>query len=167
MDKLNVCKVVGLEGFVNSGKSGVLKLLNKELLNINGSKVLHVFDCCGNECATKDISYNDDIIVVVEVNGKKIVVVSGGDYLSTPDIVIEIINGLSIHGDVLFVGMRYIYPAVGNKYKDVFARYGIKVESVFKPGFKRTSELPEGVLECAEEMWVRLLLDKAGISVQY
>ena len=94
MDKLNVCKVVGLEGFVNSGKSGVLKLLNKKLLNINDSKVLHVFDCCGNECATKDISYNDDIIVVVEVNGKKIVVVSGGDYLSTPDIVIEIINGL-------------------------------------------------------------------------
>ena len=166
MDKLNVCKVVGLEGFVNSGKSGVIKLLSKKLLSLDGSKVLHVFDYCGNECATKDINYEEDIIVVAEVNGKKVVIVSGGDYLSTPYVVIKIINGLSILVDVLFVGMRYMYPAVGNKYRDVFGQYGIKVESVFKPGFKRVLELPEGVLECAEEMWVRLLVDKAGLSVQ-
>ena len=165
MDKLQVKRVVGLEGFVDSGKTSVMKLLCRTILNMDGARILYGLDGNWNVCAANKINFEADIFIVLEVKGKIVVIVSGGDCKTTPDFIIKILIKLSISIDVLFVGMRYRKPSVGDGYRVAFNQYGIKVESVFKPGFKRTKELPDGVKEEFEKIWVDLLLGKANMSV--
>lgn len=164
MDKLKIKRVVGLEGFRNSGKTNVMNLLCKTILNMDGARILHVLDWQGNVCDTNTIVFGVDIFVVLEIKGKVVVIVSGGDYEKTPNFVINILIKLSISIDVLFVGMRYRKPSVGDGYRVAFSQYGIKVESVFKPGFKRTDEFPEEIKEGLEKIWVDLLLEKGNMS---
>ena len=165
MDKLQVKRVVGLEGFVNSGKTSVMKLLCKSILNMDEARILHVLDMQGNVCTATKIDFRNDIFVVLEVKGKVVVIVSGGDYKTTPACIIKILLKLSIRIDILFVGMRYRNPSVGDVYRAAFNLYGITMESVFKPGFKRDWDIPDEVKEGLERIWVDLLLEKADMSV--
>ena len=163
MDKLHVTRVIGVEGFCNSGKSSVLKKLCQVLLSQQGARILHVYGYNGDELAVKNIDYNADVFVVIEVYGRIVVIVTGGDYLNIPYIVINVLIRLSIRIDVAFVAMRYMYPSVGDMYRKLLK--GIALESVFKPGLKRIYEFPEGVLETVDQLWVKELLRRASINI--
>lgn len=162
MKKLNVRKVVGLEGFVNSGKTTIMKNLCRLLLQDKSAKILYVFDYNGNELADKEVDLDDgqEILIVMEVYGKVVLIVSAGDLLWVPKYIIEIIIRIKIQIDVAFVAMRYKYPEVGSEYRKQFIEFGVGMTTVFKPGFRRCNELSKEIVVTCENLWVNRLKEE-------
>lgn len=154
-------KIVGLEGFCNSGKSSVLRIFAHRLLETG--KILKSYDFSGVELNVSKVSWDEDFIAVIEYQGKTILVVTGGDYISTVGIVIKIIASIKINLDVVFVAMRKQYPAVGDEYRtQVRNLFSMKVKTVFKPGYKRFSELDKEEVAFADGLWVQELMKELG-----
>ena len=154
-----ITKVVGLEGFCNSGKSHVLKELCKSMLAHQGCRVLQVYQSNGDVDTEKSkINYDDDICVLLDFRGKTVLIVSNGDYSWQPRAITNIILKISVGVDVVFVAMRFKYPAIGEEYRKTFGEYGIQVKSIFKPGCKRVDYFPEGTLAWIDSLWVQKLL---------
>ena len=156
---IKVAKVVGLEGFSNSGKSHVLKELCKLMLAHHGCRVLQVYQPNGDvDTEESKINYANDICVLLDFCGKIVLIVSGGDYGWQPRATIDITVKISVRIDVVFVAMRFMYPAIGEEYRKAFGEYGIQVKSIFKPGCKRVDSFPEGTLAWIDSLWVHQLL---------
>ena len=155
---MNVTKVIGLEGFANSGKSSTLRELIEDLVK-NGWKIDRVFEnVYGHDAERKTIYKERDCIVVLKKDGQVIVVVLMGDYENVVNRIRELLGKLGVNVDLLFVAMRY--PEVGEAYRGTFKS---KLTVVFKPGYKRWDELPnqDGLVR----EWVERLKDVAGIDV--
>ena len=156
---VNVGKIIGLDGFCNSGKSTVLRDLCKLMLSHKGCRVLKTFQPTGDEDVKQSsIDYSGDICVLLDYCGRTILIVSGGDYIQQANVVINIIIKISIRIDVVFAGMRFKYPSVVDEYQRVFGNYGIQIKFIFKPGCKRVNEFPEGILGGIDSLWVQQLM---------
>lgn len=157
--KLDISRIVGLEGLCNSGKSHVLKALCKILLALPNSRLLYVRQPNGEICSDSSrIDYRNDICAWIAVGGKNICIISGGDYVSLGKTIVDITVQVNIHIEVLFVAMRFLYPAVGEAFRKDMSEYGLKVKSIFKPGCKRVDHFPDGVLDWVDSIWVDLLM---------
>lgn len=156
---VNVGKVIGLEGFCNSGKSNTLKGLCKLMLSQKSCQVVKIFQPNGNEdSVSSGVDFGKDICVLLDYCGKTVLIVSGGDYTQLASIVLNIIIKISVRIDVVFAAMRFMFPSVGDEYRKIFGKQGIQVKSIFKPGCKRVDSLPEGVLDWVDSLWVKQLM---------
>lgn len=154
---MTIGKVIGVEGFSNSGKTSVLRSLAKDLLS-RGGKVKEIFK--GTEKPEGPVEILDelcDFIIVIELNGKTIVIVSEGDYVSTVKRVRKILKELGVDVDILVVAMRYDFPAVGKVYRREF---GEKLKVVFKPGIKRWKQLPKEVRQSIDDLWRGMIMQR-------
>ena len=155
--KLDISRIVGLEGLCNSGKSHVLKALCKRLLPLPNSRVIYVIQLDGTmDTDVSRIDYENDICVCIEVGGKNVCIISGGDYVTLGKLIIEVSIKVKTHIEVMFVAMRY--PAVGEACRKDMSQYGLKIKSIFKPGCKRVDHFPDGVLDWVDSIWVDLLM---------
>ena len=102
------------------------------------------------------IDYENDICVCIEVDGKNVGIISGGDYVTLGKLIIEVFIKVKAHIEVMFVAMRY--PAVGEACRKDMRQYGLEIKSIFKPGCKRVDHFPDGVLDWVDSIWVDLLM---------
>ena len=154
---MTIGKVIGVEGFSNSGKTSLLRNLAKDLLS-RGGKVKEIFRGVKKSKGSVEILDEDcDFTIVIELDEKIIVIVSEGDYENIVKRVREILEELGIDVDILVVAMRFAFPAVGNVYRHEF---GGKLKVVFKPGIKRWEQLPKEVRQNTDELWREMIMQR-------
>ena len=154
---MTIGKVIGVEGFSNSGKTSVIRDLAKDLLLRDG-KIREIFRGVKKTEGTAKILDEDcDFTIVIELDGKIIVIVSEGDNENIVKRVRKILEELGIDVDILVVAMRIAFPAVGKVYRHEFGR---KLKVVFKPGVKRWKEVPEEARQNIDELWRGVILQR-------
>ena len=154
---MTIGKVIGVEGFSNSGKTSLLRNLAKDLLS-RGGKVKEIFRGVKRSKGTTEILDEDcDFTIVIELDGKVIVIVSEGDFESVVKRVRKILDELGVDVDILVVAMRFDYPPVGKVYRQEF---GGKLKVVFKPGIKRWEKLPKEEKQSIDELWRGMVMQR-------
>ena len=150
MSQVEIKRVVGLEGFANSGKSNLLRSLVKRLLSA-GWKIVSVYDVYGRVLSKSVLNTNKDCIVVLQKGSRIIVVVLMGDYENIVNRVKKIIQTkVKCEVFVLFVAMRYKNPSVGDAYR---AEFGSRMVAIFKPPYRKWKDLP--CKEDITEFWLK------------
>lgn len=156
-------QIVGLEGFSNSGKSTVVRRFTRRLLK--QGRIIKAFDYSGIEIDIATIDLTKEYFVLIAYKGMIVLVVTGGDYLETVSVVINVILTLKINIDIAFVAMRKGYPAVGDAYrKQISNTFSLSIKTIFKPGYKRIQELSSEEIAFADELWVELLMRDLEIA---
>ena len=103
---MGIKKFIGLEGLNGSGKTTVLKKMSETLVEMGGV-VRHIFSMKG--LALNGASFPPsigDYIVVIEINGKIVVIATGGDDWWVPEVTLKAIADIQIRVDVFIAAIR-------------------------------------------------------------
>lgn len=120
---MNIKRFIGLEGLNGSGKTTTLKELSETLAWKKGGTVRYLFSKRGSALNVASFPPSiDDYIVVIEISGKIVVIVTGGDDWWVPEIAVKVIASIQIEVDIFIAAIRKAirtkrkYPSVRDGY---------------------------------------------------
>jgi len=150
-------RVIGVEGLENSGKSDILRKLAKDLI-FRGGKVKSVYRYgrLNQACDASILDGDDDFVIVIEIDGAVIVIVSLGDYENIVRRIKDLLKRIGVDPDILIVAMRMASPNVSAVYRQ---EYGKLLDVIFKPGIKRWENLTYDQKEFLDELWLKMIKD--------
>lgn len=143
---MKIRKLVIVEGFQDSGKTSLLKDFVSAVLTKrnatpylkNGTPCIYKGAAFNKRCDLTTLKCPDgDITIVINDNGRIIVVVTIGDDDDVARRVKKILENIGVDVDVLIVAVRCTIKTLRKRYERIFK---VKAEIIFKPGFKHWKE---------------------------
>lgn len=165
-DMTEIKRFVGVEGRNNCGKSMALRLFIRWLIEVQSGIVAAVYSSGGRRLKIEDLDLasEKDYTVVININGKVVVIVMAGDFYWMPQKVIEILMELDIKIDVVYASLREgvckkrAHPPVKESYFSLLKKSGV-TESQIKIVYKtRKKEKDDSVFSCENLLFMENVL---------